>query len=240
MRADEVENALAMGASSFVVLTGHPTASPELRQGTAPSFFAVQQQGAKEGKMKKGCSGCLGCFTIVVVIPWIIFLAYYFTCSKSPEQAVKSVSLQDALYDVWIHRFDDEDSLERKTKFLKAVTKEMKKRYNVDMSKSIYKTLSQSKDISNLVLRTAAKINGERVCIIEYTENGKPRHVQFVAMEPALFKEEMGDFKTEIGHATCVEEREELLKAVGPSYGIPENEIRDMLQFFRGTDLPSN
>lgn len=190
--------------------------------------------------MNKGCSGCLGCFTIVVVIPWMIFLAYYFTCSKSPEQAVKSISLQDALYDGWIHGFDDEDSLKRKAKFMQAATKEMKKRHNVDMSKSIYKTLSQSKDISNLCLRTTAKVDGECACLIEYTENGKLRRIQFVAVEPALLKKEMGDFKTEIGHATCVEDRADLLKAVGPSYGIPENEIRDMLQFFRGTDLPSN
>lgn len=31
-----------------MVLTGHPTASPEPRQGIAPSFFAVNTTGAKE------------------------------------------------------------------------------------------------------------------------------------------------------------------------------------------------
>ena len=45
-----------LGASSSVVLTGHPTASPEPRQGIAPSFFCRELIGAnkEEGKTKEG------------------------------------------------------------------------------------------------------------------------------------------------------------------------------------------
>ena len=37
-----------MGASSSVVLTGHPTASPDLRQGIVPSFFCRKRNKGKE------------------------------------------------------------------------------------------------------------------------------------------------------------------------------------------------
>ena len=44
---DGARNAPIQGASSSVVLTGHPTASPEPRQGIAPSFFCRKRNTGK-------------------------------------------------------------------------------------------------------------------------------------------------------------------------------------------------
>lgn len=51
MRADEVENALAMGASSFVVShRAIPGPHQKRGRGLRPLSFAVQQQRAKKGR----------------------------------------------------------------------------------------------------------------------------------------------------------------------------------------------
>ena len=57
MRADEVENAPVWAHLLFVVLTGPPTASPELRQGIAPSFFC---RATTRGKGRKNAMSDMG------------------------------------------------------------------------------------------------------------------------------------------------------------------------------------
>ena len=49
-----------LGASSSVVLTGHPTASPETRQRLRPLSFAANRTGAKKGDTKdeETVNGC--------------------------------------------------------------------------------------------------------------------------------------------------------------------------------------
>lgn len=165
---------------------------------------------------KKGCAGCLGCLTVVIGIPWLILLIVYFCFSKTAEEAVRGVSLQDGIYTASL-TIDDADSEARKAKktYIKHLASEIERNTGIDISVPIYRVLGKSKNVTGLSVRCLNKLDGEGLYAICYEVDGRKCQLQFAARDASLMGKELGSAEYVGGYA------DELVRAVGAFYNIP-------------------
>lgn len=184
---------------------------------------------------KKGCAGCLGCLTVVIVIPWIILLIVYFCFSKTAENAVCGVSLQDGIYSalLTINDRDDADARKRKKAYVKHLASRVEGDTGVDISEPIYQVLRKSEQIADLSVRCLNKCDGEGLYAISYKIGEKKYQLQFVARDASLLNKEFGSAEYVGGHA------DDLVRRVGAFYNIPPEEVRTLEALVRPR-VPNN
>lgn len=189
----------------------------------------------EEEAAKKGCAGCLGCLTIVIGIPWLILLIVYFSFSKTAEEAVRKVSMQDGLYSAWLTRDDmvDRDSRKAKEAYIDRLSSTLKREVGIDMSVPIYQVLERSEKVKNLTLKCKEKIDGEGLYLICYEVDGKSYQLDFMARDASLLNKELGG-------ADYAGDREYLLRATGTFYKMPPEGIRELINMVRSQELPNN
>ena len=185
-----------------------------------------------EDDAKKGCAGCLGCLTILVVIPWLIFGPYYLLTSKTAEEAVKDVSMQDILYTGWLVR--DDTATKEKKNFVEKMCSTIKKETGLDLSVPVWEVLVRNKNVSNLSLRCEFEHDGNGEYAMCYEIDGKPRRLKFVGIGASIME-------LEFGRALYDGDRRTLIDEIGTLYGMPK-EGRKVLKEFIGMQegLPNN
>lgn len=182
---------------------------------------------------QNGCTGCLGCLTILVVAPWLIFASIYLFCSKSAEEAVQDVSIQDVLCTAGLV-FDDEEENERKQAYVKALVAETRRETGIDLAMPIFAVLAKNDKVKNLVVKCECERDGNGVYSICYDMDGKSWTMVFGATSASLFRKELG-------HATYIGDRADLMDQVGPLYKMPKECVEILKNFIRRQEsLPNN
>ena len=189
---------------------------------------------SEEEATKKGCAGCMGCLTVVIGIPWLIMLIVYFCFSKTAEDAVRDVSLQDGLYTTSL-TIDDVDSDSRKTKksYIKHLASEIEKNTGIDISIPIYEVLQKNEKVRELSVKCLQKSDGEGLYAICYEVDGRGFQLQFAARDASLFRKELGSAEYVGGYA------DDLVRSVGAFYNIPPKGIRALEDLVRPR-VPNN
>jgi len=190
---------------------------------------------SEEEDVKKGCSSCLGCLTVVFGIPWLILLVVYFSFSKTAEEAIRDVSMQDGLYSAWLTRDDMADGNARKAKeaYIDRLASVLKRESGIDISAPIYHTLEKSGNVDDLTLTCKEKVGGDGIYLISYKLNGKSYHLEFLAHDASLLGKELGS-------AEYAGSREYLIRSLGEAYKMPSNGIQALINLVRSQELPNN
>lgn len=165
-------------------------------------------------EVKKGCMGCL---TIILGIPLII----YFCFSKTAEEAVRRVSLQDGIYTASL-TIEDSDSDARKAKKARVeqLASLIEKNTGIDISVPIYKVLEKHEKVKDLSVKCLKQQGGEGLYVISYVVNGEKHQLEFIARDASLLKKELG------GAEYIGDYADGLIRQIGPFYGIPPEGIR--------------
>jgi len=170
---------------------------------------------------------------VLAVVPWLVLWAVYLSCSKSAEEAVQDVSIQDVLCTSGLV-FNDEEGTARKQAQVKALVVETKRVVGIDMSVPIYELLAQNAHVKNLVVKCEYEHNGEGVYSICYDMDGKSQTMMFGATSASLFRKELG-------HAIYIGNRADLMDKVGPLYKMPKECVEILKEFIRRQEsLPNN
>ena len=175
-----------------------------------------------EEDAKKGCAGCLGCLIVFVIIPWLIFGSYYLLTSKTAEEAVKDMSMQDVLYTGWLVR--DDTATKEKKNFVEKMCSAVKKETGLDMSVPIWEVLARNKKVKNLSLKCSSEYGGNGEYSMCYEIDGKQHILEFAGIGSSIMQ-------LEFGHALYIGSRSELVDEVGPLYGMPEEGRKALKEF---------
>ena len=185
-----------------------------------------------EEDAKKGCAGCLGCLTVFVIIPWLIFGPFYLMKSKTAEEAVKDMSVQDVLYTGWLVR--DDTATKEKKKFVEKMCSTIKKETGLDMSVPIWEILARNKKVEKLFLKCEFEHDGKGEYSMCYEIEGRQRRLKFIGIGASLFE-------CEFGHAVYEGSCSTLIDEVGPLYGMPEEGRKVLKEFINMQEgLPNN
>lgn len=185
-----------------------------------------------EEAAKKGCAGCLGCLTIFVVIPWLIFGPFYLLTSKTAEEAVKDMSIQDVLYTGWLVR--DDTATKEKKNFVEKMCSTIKKETGLDMSVPIWEVLARNQKVERLFLKCEFEHDGKGEYSMCYEIDGKQHRLKFVGIGASIIEREFG-------HAFYNGNRSALIDEIGSLYGMPEEGRKVIKEFINMQEgLPSN
>ena len=181
---------------------------------------------------KKGCAGCLGCLAVFIIIPWLIFGPYYLLTSKTAEEAVKGMSVQDVLYTGWLVR--DDTATKEKKEFVEKMCSTIKKETGLDLSMPIWEVLARNKKVEKLSLMCEFEHDGKGEYSMCYEIDGKQHRLKFIGVGASIVE-------LEFGHALYTGNRSTLIDEIGVLYGMPKEGQQVLKEFINMQEgLPNN
>ena len=165
---------------------------------------------------------------------WLILFSIcsigYILFFNSPEEALKKLSLTDAIYFYTMQEDDSKEISEFKKNIIKEFTAEHKHRTGIDISKPIYDVIKNNKDVTQLELsikRNRPNIDNIKIGYIIFNYHKNKISIPLIVEDSSFL-----DVKEAKIYA-ILEDFYTFISEVGQLYGINKQDINGIYNYFK-------
>lgn len=170
--------------------------------------------------------GILGLY----IMFYIFYTPVYIFFFDDEEDAIKSISIADVIYKNNIEIGDSSGRVKGKKEIVYDFAKSYYKKTKIDLRESIYDTLNEIEGVKKLSIKKefdkmrVPYLEGEvSGYVMRFTYENKNYEIGFAATEPSYLK-------VKESKAICAMDTKHILAMLGPIFGIPHNDIVQIVQ----------